>query len=99
MNAKMYAYNSGLKSRFNEVIFEDFDEKELAATSCGIRNHFGSYNSFIRWGQNSFVSVTFSLPKDLDAYAFPARLERGGSTPHRCRRAQDLAQCQVLVFL
>ena len=32
MNAKIYAYNTGLKSRFNEVIFEDFDAKELAQT-------------------------------------------------------------------
>jgi len=29
MNSKMYAYNDGLKSRFQEVIFEDFDEGEL----------------------------------------------------------------------
>ena len=30
MNNKLFAYNSGLKSRFTEVIFEDFDESELS---------------------------------------------------------------------
>lgn len=30
MNNKFFAYNAGLKSRFIEVIFEDFDEKELS---------------------------------------------------------------------
>jgi len=30
MNNKFFAYNPGLKSRFIEVIFEDFDEKELS---------------------------------------------------------------------
>ena len=29
---KFFAYNSGLKSRFREVVFEDFDEKELSKT-------------------------------------------------------------------
>ena len=32
MNSKIFAYNTGLKSRFTEVHFEDFDEKELAQT-------------------------------------------------------------------
>ena len=30
MNNKLFAYNTGLKSRFQEVIFEDFDEAELS---------------------------------------------------------------------
>jgi hypothetical protein len=30
MNNKLFAYNTGLKSRFQEVIFEDFDETELS---------------------------------------------------------------------
>ena len=30
MNNKFFAYNTGLKSRFQEVIFEDFDETELS---------------------------------------------------------------------
>lgn len=30
MNKKLFAYNSGLKSRFREVVFEDFDETELS---------------------------------------------------------------------
>ena len=30
MNNKLFAYNAGLKSRFQEVIFEDFDEAELS---------------------------------------------------------------------
>lgn len=30
MNNKFFAYNTGLKSRFHEVIFEDFDEAELS---------------------------------------------------------------------
>eukprot|EP01134_Creolimax_fragrantissima_P007209 CFRG7209T1 len=29
MNAKFFSYNTGLKSRFKEVLFEDFDENEL----------------------------------------------------------------------
>ncbi|CAK0788469.1 unnamed protein product [Prorocentrum cordatum] len=29
MNDKFFAYNPGLKSRFKEVVFEDFDESEL----------------------------------------------------------------------
>ena len=28
-NKKFYAYNPGLKSRFQEILFEDFDEDEL----------------------------------------------------------------------
>ena len=31
MNSKLFSYNTGLKSRFDEVMFEDFDEKELTA--------------------------------------------------------------------
>ncbi|CAK9039190.1 Protein CbbX, partial [Durusdinium trenchii] len=34
MNNKFFAYNTGLKSRFHEVIFEDFDEAELSQIWC-----------------------------------------------------------------
>ena len=34
---KFFAYNDGLKSRFKEVMFEDFDETELATLWTGMR--------------------------------------------------------------
>ncbi|OLQ07138.1 Protein CfxQ [Symbiodinium microadriaticum] len=41
MNSKIFAYNTGLKSRFTEVHFEDFDEKELAQIWTHMRSQRG----------------------------------------------------------
>jgi replication-associated recombination protein RarA len=35
---KFFAYNEGLKSRFKELIFDDFDENELGRIWTGMRN-------------------------------------------------------------
>ncbi len=31
MNSKLFAYNTGLKSRFDSIMFDDFDQKELTS--------------------------------------------------------------------
>ncbi|KAI8995867.1 P-loop containing nucleoside triphosphate hydrolase protein [Gaertneriomyces semiglobifer] len=36
MNKKLYAFNDGLKSRFEEILFEDFDEYDLSTVWCGM---------------------------------------------------------------
>ncbi|CAE8593269.1 unnamed protein product [Polarella glacialis] len=41
MNSKLYAYNEGLKSRFQEVIFEDFDEPEQTKIWTDMRSQRG----------------------------------------------------------
>ncbi|KAJ3187506.1 hypothetical protein HDU85_006800 [Gaertneriomyces sp. JEL0708] len=36
MNKKLYAFNDGLKSRFEEILFEDFDEYDLSTVWGGM---------------------------------------------------------------
>ena len=38
---KLFAYDPGLKSRFREILFEDFDEKELGKIWTEKRNNMG----------------------------------------------------------
>jgi len=41
MNKKLFEYNPGLKSRFQEVVFEDFDESELLTLWTSMRESRG----------------------------------------------------------